>query len=254
VDVAIRGDRASCLTMQLGPRTWFFALARGFGSVDGMPVERALLSRLRAECERRLRSDRFRRAVDRPHAAATAVLAALSRVNGDLYVRAAAHDDYVTAAASFTAALIVRGRAYVMHAGGTAAYLAHRGDVVALSGDDLFEDSDMPLLGRTLATTPNLDVAVSSVALDPGDVIVLVGHRVPGDIDRRTLIAHVESTDSKEHVLVVRFENDDAAGADADEEEEAPRFALRFDRTLIETIVVRVAAGIAFALALALAH
>lgn len=250
MDVAIRGDRSSCLTMQLGPRTWFFALARGFGSVDGMPVERALLARLRAECERRLRGERFRRAVDRPHAAATAVLAALARVNGDLYVRAAAHDDYVTAAASFTAALIVRGRAYVMHAGGTAAYLAHRGDVVALSGDDLFEDSDMPLLGRTLATTPNLDVAVSSVALDPGDVIVLVGHRVPGDVDRRALIAHVESTDSKEHVLVVRFESDDATEADAEEEEEPPRF----DRARLASLLVRVAAGVAFALALAWAR
>jgi serine/threonine protein phosphatase PrpC len=235
--------------MQLGPRTWFFALARGFGGVDGMPVERALLTRLRAECERRMRGERFRRAVDRPHAAATAVLAALARVNGELYVRSAAHDDYVTAAASFTAALIVRGRAYVMHAGGTAAYLAHRGDVVALSGDDLFDDSDMPLLGRTLATTPNLDVAVTSVTLDPGDVIVLVGHRVPGDVDRRALIAHVEATDSKEHVLVVRFESDDATDADEDEER-----VPRFDRARLASLLARVAAGVAFALALAWAR
>lgn len=249
MDVAIRGDRASCLTMQLGPRTWFFALARGFGSVDGMPVERALLTRLRTECERRMRGERFRRAVDRPHAAATAVLAALARVNGDLYVRAAANDDYVTAASSFTAALIVRGRAYVMHAGGTAAYLAHRGDVVALSGDDIFEDADLPLLGRTLATTPNLDVAVSSVELDPGDVLVLVGHRVPGDVDRRALIAHVESTDSNERVLVVRFESDDAGDADTEQE-----CAPRFDRVRLATLFVRVAAGVAAVLALALAR
>jgi len=232
--------------MQLGPRTWFFALSRGFGSVDGLPVERALLERLRQECERRLRGDRFRRAIDRPHAAATAVLAALSRVNGELYVRAAAHDDYVSAAASFTAALIVRGRAYVMHAGGTAAYLAHHGDVVALSGEDLFEESGRPLLGRTLGTTPSLDVAVSSVALCEGDVIVLVGHRVPGEIDRAALIAHVERSGPSERVLVVRFERDDACAVDADECERVSRRAVR-----LAPLFARVAAALAFILAVA---
>jgi hypothetical protein len=243
VDVAIRGDRSSCLSMQLGTRTWFFALARGFGSVDGVPIERALLARLRLECERRLRGDRFRRAVDRPHAAATAMLAALSRVNGDLYVRTAAHDDYVTAAASFTAVLIVRGRAYVMHAGATAAYLAHRGDVVALTGNDSFDDAELPLLGRSLGTTPALDVAVSSVGLDEGDVIVLTGHRVPGDVDRQALIAHVEGSGPSERVLVVRFESDDAGAADAARSERS--------RARVAPIAARIAAAIAFLLAVA---
>jgi hypothetical protein len=223
MDVAIRGDRASCLTMQLGPRTWFLAVTRGFGSVDGVPIERALLARLRAECERRLRGERFRRAVDRPHAAATAVLAALARVNGDVYARTAGHEDYVTAASSMTATLIVRGHAYVMHCGGTAAYLAHRGEVVALSGDDTFDDASLPLLARALGTTPALDVTVSNVTLDEGDVIVLLGRRVPGDVDRRALIAHVENTDPAEHVLVARFERDDALD---DGDAALPPFAL----------------------------
>ena len=203
--------------MQLGPRTWFLAVSRGFGNVDGVPIERALLARLRAECERRLRGERFRRAVDRPHAAATAVLAALARVNGDIYARTAGHEDYVTAATSLTAALVVRGRAYVMHAGGTAAYLAHRGEVVALSGDDTFDDAPAPLIARALGITPNLDVAVSSVMLDEGDVIVLVGRRVPGDVDRRALVEHVESADPSDHVLVARFDRNDALdGGDAE--------------------------------------
>ena len=210
MDVAIRGDRASCLTMQLGARTWLLAVSRGFGVVDGIPAERALLARLRAECERRLRSERFRRAVDRPQGAATAMLAALARVNADLYARSAGHEDYVTAASSFTAALVVRGQAYVMHAGGTAAYLAHRGEVSALSGDDTFDDAGFPLISRALGTTSALDVTVSSVMLDEGDVIVLVGRRVPGEVDRRALIAHVESASPSEHVLVARFERDDA--------------------------------------------
>lgn len=248
MDVAIRGDRASCLTMQLGPRSWFLAVSRGFGSLDGMPVERALLTRLRAECERRMRSERFRRAVDRPNGAATAVLAALARVNGDIYARTAGHEDYVTAAASLTAALIVRGRAYVLHAGGTAAYLAHRGEVVALSGDDTFDDAPVPLIARALGTTPTLDVAVSSVTLDEGDVIVLVGRRVPGDVDRRALISHVETSDPSDHVLVARFDRDDALDGAPDVPANArPPFAL-------VPAIVRIVSAIAFVLAAAYAR
>jgi hypothetical protein len=244
MNVAIRGDRASCLTMQFGPRTWFLAVTRGFGIVDGAPVERALLSRLRTECERRLRSERFRRAIDRPQAAATAVLAVLSRVNSDLYARTAGHDDYVPAAASLTAALIVRGRAYIMHAGGTAAYLAHRGDVVALSGDDTFDDAALPLLARSLGTTATLDLAVSSVTLDEGDVIILVGRRIPGDVDGRGFIAHLESSDLSEHLLVARFEHEDAA------EEVVARERGR-DPVFYAVAFARIAAAIGFVLAMA---
>jgi serine/threonine protein phosphatase PrpC len=232
--------------MQLGPRTWFLAVTRGFGAVDGVAIERALLSRLRAECEKRLRSERFRRAVDRPHAAATAVLAALARVNSELFARTAGHEDYVTAAASLTAALVVRGRAYVMHAGGTAAYLAHRGEIVALSGDDTFDDAPMPLLARALGTTPTLDVAVSSVMLDEGDVIILVGRRVPGDVDRRALIAHVESSNPAEHLLVARFERDDAT-----ETNEKPQRTYRPMQAVAAVVRIAAAIGLIFAMVFA---
>jgi len=212
--------------MQLGPRTWFLAVSRGFGTVDGLPIERALLARIRNECERRLRGERFRRAVDRPQAAATALLAAIARVNGDIYARTPSHEDYVTAAASLTAALVVRGRAYVLHAGATAAYLAHRGEVVALSGDDTFDDAPLPLVGRALGIAPSLDMAVSSVTLDEGDVIVLVGRRVRGDVDRHALIRHVESADPAEHVLVARFDRDDATAVAEEPAAPAHSFAL----------------------------
>jgi hypothetical protein len=233
--------------MQLGPRTWFLAVTRGFGEVDGMPTERALLTRLRAECERRLRSERFRRAVDRPHAAATAVLAALARVNGDIHSRTPGHDDYVTAASSLTAALIVRGHAYVMHSGGTAAYLAHNGEVIALSGDDTFDDAPLPMLSRALGTTAALDVAVSSVMLDEGDVVVLLGRRVPGDVDRRALIAHVESADPSDHVLVARFERDDGLDDVAAGESRWPSVARL-------TTLARIVAAIGIILALVFAR
>jgi hypothetical protein len=244
MNVAIRGDRALSLTLQLGPRTWLLAVTRGFGAIDGVPVERALLSRLRAECERRLRSERFRRAIDRPQAAATALLAALGRVNSHLHARTAGHDDYVTAAASLTAALIVRGRAYVMHAGGTAAYLAHRGDVIALSGDDTFDDASLPLLARSVGTTATLDLAVSSVTLDEGDVIILVGRRVPGNVDVRGFIAHVESVDAADHLLVARFEREDAG-------EELAESARRQPAAFYAFAALRIFIAIVFVLAMA---
>ncbi len=221
--LAIRGDQASCLSLQLGPRTWFLAVARGFGFVEGIATECALLARLRAECERRLRSARFRRAIDRPQAAATAMLAALTRVNSDLHARTASHDDYVTAACSLTAALVVHGRAYVIHAGTTAAYLARNGEVAALSGDDAFDETRFPLLTRALGTDATLDVTVSSAVLDEGDVIILVGRRVRGEVDRLALLAHLETTNPGEQVLIARFEHDDAA-ADRTEQEAENRF------------------------------
>jgi serine/threonine protein phosphatase PrpC len=211
VDVAIRGDRASCLSLQLGPRSWLFAVARGFGTVDGAAAAPATLERLRAECERRLRTERFRRAVDRVPAAPTAVLGALARVNGDLFSRSASHADYVTAGCSITIAVIVRGYACVIHSGGTAAYLAHRGEVSVLTGDDALSEATHELLGRALGTSASLDVSVSSVTFDAGDVMILMGHRVRGEVDRRALVTHVERSGESEHLLVVRFDEGDRA-------------------------------------------
>lgn len=210
MDVAIRGDRASCLSLQLGARSWLFAVARGFGSVDGVAAAPATLARVRGECERRLKGERFRRAVDRPQGAATAMLGVLSRVNGELFSRSASHDDYVTAGCSITAALVVRGHAYVIHSGGTAAYLAHKGEVSALTAEDAL-DGTTPLLSRALGTSAALDVAVSSVSVDSGDIMILMGHRVRGEVDRRALIAHVEQAGPSEHMLVLRFDESDRA-------------------------------------------
>lgn len=211
MDVAIRGDRASCLTLALGTQSWFFAVARGFGNIDGLGAAPATLSRVRVECERRLKGERFRRAVDRPDSAATAMLGVFSRVNSDIFTRSAAHDDYVTAGCSLSAVLVVRGRAYVVHTGGTAVYLAHGGELKWLTADDTLGDGPMPLLSRALGTTNTLDVSVSSVGVESGDVVILLAHRVPGELDRRALIAHVEGAGPSEQVLVVRFDDGDSA-------------------------------------------
>ncbi|HTU71380.1 MAG TPA: hypothetical protein VMF11_13805 [Candidatus Baltobacteraceae bacterium] len=211
MDVAIRGDRTCALSLQLGPRSWLFGVARGFGTIDGVAAGPATLQRLRAECERRLRTERFRRAVDRVQAAPTAILGVLARVNGELFSRSASHADYVTAGCSITIAVIVRGYACVIHTGGTAAYLAHRGEISVLTGDDSLGGTAHELLGRALGTSAALDVSVSSVTFDAGDVMILIGHRVRGEIDRQALVAHVERAGENEHLLVLRFDESDRA-------------------------------------------
>ncbi|MGB8518542.1 MAG: hypothetical protein WCD38_00085, partial [Candidatus Tumulicola sp.] len=145
------------------------------------------------------------------------------------------------------AVLIVRGHAYVMHCGGTAAYLAHGADVIALSGDDTFEDAGMPVLARALGTSTGLDVAVSSVLLDAGDVVILTSRRLAGSVDRRSLAAHVESADPAEQVLVARFERDDAADDGAANDSRRKAFA-------IGPVLVRAAVAVLLVLALVLAR
>ncbi|MBV8498657.1 MAG: hypothetical protein JO003_05335 [Candidatus Eremiobacteraeota bacterium] len=221
--LAIRGDRTSCLSLQLGPRTWLLAIVRGFGSIGGVATESAVLTRLRAECERRSRSARFRSAVDRPQAAATAMHGVLSRVNGDLYASTASHEDYVTAAASLTAVVIVHGHAYVMHAGSTAAYLARAGEIMPLFRDDVFEEQKGPLLVRAVAVAPVLDVTISSAMLAPGDAIVLLGRRMRGDADRRAVLASLDAGDPGERVLIARFDRDDVTAGDAHAASPRPR-------------------------------
>jgi hypothetical protein len=242
--LAIRGDRASSLTLQLGPHTWLLAVASGFGNLGGIATGPALLGRLRAECERRSRSPRFRRAIDHPGGAATAMLAVLTRVNCDIYASTASHEDYVTAAASLTAVLVVHGRAYAIQAGSTAAYLAHDGEIVALSEDDVFDDRPGSLLFRALGVGPALDVTISSAALAPGDAIVLLGRRARGDDDRRALLAQLEASEPGDHVLVARFERDE--GISRDVETSA--------RTRLGPVLARAAAAIAFLTAAVCTH
>ncbi|HEY9085092.1 MAG TPA: hypothetical protein VIN40_04015, partial [Candidatus Tyrphobacter sp.] len=162
MDVAIRGDLASCLTLRLAPSTWVFAIARGFGEIDGVPIARAALARFEGECRRRTRGEARRRRLLRSPTAASALCGALARVNGALYLRGAGHEDYVPSACSFSAVLVVQNRAYVAHAGSTAVYLVHQGDVLALTAGDAFEeDTAPPVLARALGIEPALSFAVS---------------------------------------------------------------------------------------------
>jgi hypothetical protein len=245
--LAIRGDRTSSLSLQLGPGTWLLAVARGFGRVGGLPAEAALLDRLRAECQRRMRSPFFRRAIDRPQAAATAMLAVLSRVNETLFASTASHDDYVTAAASLTAIVVVQRVAYVIHAGATAAYLARDGEIAPLCVDDAMEERQIPVLARTFITGPSLDVTISNARLLPGDAIVLLGRRIAGELERASLMQRLQENEPGEQILVARFEEDAVAanGGGA---------ALRPFGRIGRAFAVGVLAAIGFLLAAVVAH
>ncbi len=208
MDVAIRGDLASCLTLRLAPSTWLFAVARGFGSVDGVPIARAALVRFESECRRRARGEARRSRFARPHVAAGSLCGALARVNGALYLRTAGHDDYVPAACSLSAALVVRNRAYVAHAGSTAVYLVHGDSVVPLTSGDTFDDAQQPVLSRALGIAPALAFTVSSIALECGDVLALCGHALAETLDSRRFVEALESG-AEEQVMRVRYEPSD---------------------------------------------
>ena len=51
--------------------------------------------------------------------------------------------------------------------------------------------------------------------LAPGDSIVLLERRLRGDVERRALLANLDASDPGEHVLIARFERDEAAAIDA---------------------------------------
>jgi serine/threonine protein phosphatase PrpC len=208
MDVAISGDRASCLTQELAPETYLFAVANGFGSVEGQPVARAVLARLRGEFERRSRGDRLRRAEQRGKGISSSLLGAFARVNEDMHARTASHDDYVTAACSVTGVLLVRERAYLAHVGSTAAYLARDGYVVSLTKNDAFEAEGMPVLTRALVSAPTVEVAVCSFSLNEGDALVLAGRRLRESDDRRRLaesLLHGTHGSAGDQLLVVRY-------------------------------------------------
>jgi serine/threonine protein phosphatase PrpC len=208
MDVAISGDRASCLTQQLAPEMYLFAVANGFGTVEGQPVARAVLGGLRSEFEHRSRGDRLRRAEQRGKGISSSLLGAFSRVNEDMHARTASHDDYVTAGCSVTGALLIKDRAYLAHVGSTAAYLARDGYVVSLTKNDAFESSALPILTRAMVSAPTVEVAVCSFSLNEGDALVLAGRRLHEAEERRRVAESLLQTahgGAGDQLLVIRY-------------------------------------------------
>ena len=208
MDVAISGDRALCLTQQLAPGMYLFAVANGFGTVEGQPVARAVLASLRNEFEHRSRGDRLRRAEQRGKGITSSLRSAFARVNEDMHARTASHEDYVTAGCSVTGVLLIKERAYLAHVGSTAAYLARDGYVVSLTKNDAFEMSALPILTRALVSAPTVEVAVCNFSLNEGDALVLAGRRLHEADERRRLaesLVHGTQAAPGDQLLVVRY-------------------------------------------------
>ncbi len=209
MDVAISGDRACCLNDQLAPGTYLFAVATGFGTVEGEPVAPAVLARLRSEFHRRSRIDRLRREEHRAKGITSSLLGAFSRVNEEMHARTASHEDYVTAGCSITGVLLMNDHAYLAHVGTTAAYLARDGYIVSLTKNDAFEGEGVSILTRALVSSPSVEVAVCSFTLNEGDALVLAGRRLREADDRRrlaeSLVQSASGMASGEQLLVVRY-------------------------------------------------
>lgn len=205
MNVAISGDRGSCVTQRLAPQTYLFAVANGFGFVEGEPIAHNVLQRLQDEMQRRAR---------RPKNFKNALTTAFCRVNDEVHARTASHEDYITAACSVTGVLLVEDRAFLAHAGSTGAYLARDGYVVSLTKNDTFEGEGVPVLTRALGVAPTIDVAACSFTLSDGDTLVLTGRRLREAEERRRLAECLtygaQESGEGEQMLIVRFQPDGA--------------------------------------------
>ena len=197
MDVAISGDRSSCLTQELSPGAFLFAVAHGFGRIDGQPVAPMVLTRLRSEFEHRTRGRRLRRALARPKGVTGMLISAFNRINEDVHARSASHEDYITAGCSVTAALLLGDRAYLSHVGSTAAYLARDGYVVSLTKTDAFESAGLPVLTRAIGTASALEMAICSFSLSAGDSLLLSGRRLSAE--------EIKAGAPAEQLLVVHY-------------------------------------------------
>lgn len=205
MNVAISGDRGTCVTQPLGPHTYLFAVANGFGYVEGEPIASSVLERLKSDMQRRAR---------RAKNPKNLLTAALNRVNDEVHARTASHEDYVTAGCSTTAVLLIENRAFLAHAGSTGAYLARDGYVVSLTKNDAFEgDGPVPVLTRAIGIAPAIDVAACSFTLNDGDTLVLTGRRLREADERRRLVECLtygaENLAGAEQMVIVRFQPDD---------------------------------------------
>lgn len=220
MNIAVSGNRGSCLSQRLSEGTYLVAVANGFGRIAGEGIAPLALSRLRAEIEGRIRRGLLRRSSLRTRSVTTALASVFAKINADLHARSTSHDDYVTAGCSMTAGLLIGDRAYLAHVGTTAAYLARGGYAVALTKTDAFDaEGALPVLTRALGANTSIETGVCAFALSDGDSLVLTGHRLREPQDRRRLAECLsygaQSGASGDQMLVIRYEGPerDAQGA-----------------------------------------
>jgi len=77
------------LEFRIAPSAYVFAVAHGFGELEGFEPARLAIRRLRAEFEGYGSRERLRRCRLRPKAVTANLIGTLARVNGYLHVRTA---------------------------------------------------------------------------------------------------------------------------------------------------------------------
>ena len=200
MELTVTGERRRCMGATLASGARAFAVCDGFGAVDGMPIEEAALRQLQHLLQGKSRAARFGQQLQRPKAVTSMLVSLFARVNNQLYVRGASHDDYVTCGASMTMVLLAGERAYLAHLGNTAAYLSRGGYMISLTKDDscVFDvpvgravavSAHPPVLTRALGAAPNVELSVCSFRIAGDDAIVLASKRLAGFEDRRALSA-----------------------------------------------------------------
>ncbi|MDP9017225.1 MAG: hypothetical protein M3N19_02755 [Candidatus Eremiobacteraeota bacterium] len=203
MELTVSGQRRRYMAATLGTETRAFAICDGFGTVDGVRVEEAALRQLSSVLLQKSRGPRFAYQLQRPKTITTMLIAAFSRINTQLYLRSASHDDYVTCGASLTLILLAGERAYLAHLGNTAAYLSRGGYMISLTKDDsctfdvpvgraVAVSAHPPILTRALGSAPHVELSVCSFRVSPEDMIVLSSKRLAGFEDRRTLSAWLQ--------------------------------------------------------------
>lgn len=204
MNVAITGDRSTCLAHEVTPGAYVVAIARGFGTFDGRPASGAALAHLRGELHRRLRGSRLERAHRRPRGVLRVLAAGYGRVNSEIHAGSASNDDYVTAGTSLTAAVVTAGYTYLAHTGTTAAYLLRGGSVVALTKDDAIDTPAGRVLTRAIGTAASVNVALSSFTLNDGDALILACRRYTPQEER-------ECRWERDNALIVRYTEEQPA-------------------------------------------
>lgn len=158
----------------LGGGVTLLAVADGFGRVDGVPVASVAIARLRDAFERRARTERFHRMLERPEVASALLAAEIARANEAVFARSASHADYVAAGCSLTAVLIVRRRATVAHVGATAAQISRGGRARILTPHHVAGDLPVRLLTRALGAYPRVELALCAADIEDGDTLALL--------------------------------------------------------------------------------
>jgi protein phosphatase len=203
----------------IAPGVVLLAVAEGFGAVRGQAAPLVAAVAVRDALRHRVRPD--------GRDARAALLSAFASANARVFAHSGSHDDFVASGSSLSAALIVGDRAHIAHVGGTRAYLARDGALMALTTDDelggdgwISARTNVPtealtgnLLTRTLGTQATLDATVTNVRLMHGDALVLATsgfHKVITDEE----IAHaMRSADSSESVTQRLLEAGNLRGA-----------------------------------------